>query len=214
MPSDPDSDIDIRPASPGDIAAIVGLQISSLDGSVVTALGSSFLRRFHATALAHSSTRAFVAVGGGDAVVGFLLASTDLESFKRYVQRRVLLSLARALVAPGGWRHAMAFACGLAEADPRPSMPAALLLLFVDSRVRRRGVARQLLMKLDQAFAADGVSRYRVAVRQHLAGARAFYLAEGFQWEQELPVLGHPMIYLTKDVGRHGPAKEPVKNPL
>ena len=201
MSNDPDPDIDIRPASPKDIAAIVALQIVSLDGSMVTALGPAFLTRFHATALAHPSTRAFVAMGPGDAVVGFLLGSIDLEAFNQFVRRRVLLSLARALLAPGGWRYTMSFARGLAEAQPQPSMRASLLLLFVDSRVRRRGVARQLLVQLDETFAAEGVSRYRVAVRKHLAEARAFYQAEGFQLEQELPVLGHPMIYLTKSVG-------------
>jgi hypothetical protein len=44
-----------------------------------------------------------------------------------------------------------------------------------------------------------------VAVRMHLAAARAFYVAEGFQPEQERSVLGHPMIYLTKEIGRHDP---------
>jgi GNAT superfamily N-acetyltransferase len=200
MSSDPDSQIDIRPASPGDIAAIVALQVVSLDGSLVTALGPAFLTRFHAAALEHPSTRVFVAIGPGDAVVGFLLASIDLEAFNQFVKRRVLLSLVRALFAPGGWRYAMSFAGGLAEREPRPSIPANLLLLFVDSRVRRRGVARRLLAQLDEAFAAEGVSRYRVAVRKHLAGARAFYLAEGFEQEQELPVLRHPMMCLTKRV--------------
>jgi hypothetical protein len=44
------------------------------------------------------------------------------------------------------------------------------------------------------------VSRYRVAVRSHLAAARAFYGATGFEPEQELRVLGHPMTYLTKKI--------------
>lgn len=94
----------------------------------------------------------------------------------------------------------MSFARSLGERDPRPSIPATLLLLFVDSRVRRRGVGHQLLVKLNHAFAAEGVTRYRVSVRTTLAEARAFYLAEGFEPEQELTVLGHPMMSLTKKV--------------
>ena len=60
-----------------------------------------------------------------------------------------------------------------------------------------------LKMILDSvhAFAAERVSCYRVAVRSHLTVARAFYLATGFQPEQELSVLGAPMTYLTKVVG-------------
>jgi GNAT superfamily N-acetyltransferase len=201
MPSEPDFKIDIRPACRGDLAAVVALQRISLEGSIVTALGRAFLTRFHAAALDHPSTRAFVAIAGDEAAVGFVLASMDVERFNRYVKRRVWPALVRALLASGGWRHAMSFARSLAETDPRPLIPAALLLLFVDSRVRRRGVARQLLMTLEEAFAAEQVSRYRVAVRTHLAEARAFYLAEGFQPEQELSLLGHPMAYLTKQVG-------------
>jgi hypothetical protein len=39
-----------------------------------------------------------------------------------------------------------------------------------------------------------------VAVRSHLEAARAFYVALGFEHEQERLVLGRPMVYLTKRV--------------
>jgi GNAT superfamily N-acetyltransferase len=88
----------------------------------------------------------------------------------------------------------------LVEREPEPYIPAELLLLVVDGRVRRRGIGRQLLGALEDAFAREGVTRYRVAVRSHLASARAFYQSLDFAPEQELAVLGRPMTYLTKDV--------------
>jgi hypothetical protein len=53
---------------------------------------------------------------------------------------------------------------------------------------------------MEDAFDRDEVARYRVAVRSHLAAARAFYSALNFEHEQERHVLGRPMVFLTKRV--------------
>ncbi|MBI3494204.1 MAG: GNAT family N-acetyltransferase [Acidobacteria bacterium] len=185
-----------------DVGAIIDLQMAFLEGSIVTRLGKPFLAAFHHAALGHPSTRAFVATDADGKLGGFAVASVDVAAFNSHTKRRVLWPLVQALLTPRGMRLMWRFARSLVEPDPEPYMPAELLLLVVDARYRRRGLGQQLLAAIEQAFARDGVSRYRVAVRSQLAVARAFYLATGFEAEQELFVLGRPMTYLIKRVAR------------
>src|SRR6516165_2136106 len=65
--------------APADIPAVVGLQTAFLNGSVVTELGSAFLTRFHAVALQHKASRAFVARDTSRRIVGFALGSVDVN---------------------------------------------------------------------------------------------------------------------------------------
>jgi ribosomal protein S18 acetylase RimI-like enzyme len=195
-----ETDIAIRPMVPSDIARVAALQVAFLEGSILTELGPRFLTRFHTAALDLHSTRAFVAAGSGADLAGFVVGSIDVDAFNHHVKPRILLPLAGSLLPPRRWRLMWSVARGLTEAEPQPHVPAELLLLVVDSRVRRRGIGLQLLSALEASFAAGHVSRYRVAVRSHLAVARLFYRASGFELEQELTVLGHPMTYLTKRI--------------
>ena len=190
----------VRPISAADIDAIVDLQLAFLEGSIVTQLGRGFLSAFHAAALDHPSSRAFLAADAHGAVGGFLLASVDITAFNSHVKRRVILPLVRSLLTPRGLPLTWRFARSLVETEPEPHVPAELLLLVVDARCRRRGIGQRLLADMEQALVSDGVSRYRVAVRSQLDAARAFYLAAGFQREQDLLVLGEPMTYLIKRV--------------
>jgi GNAT superfamily N-acetyltransferase len=192
----------VRPMTSADIAAVVALQMAFLDGSIVTRLGPGFLAVFYETALGHPSSRAFVAVEPDGAIGGFALASLEVAAFNRHIKRRVLGPLVQALLTPRGLPLIWRFARSLVESEPEPPMPAELLLLTVDARHRRRGIGQRLLAAIEQAFAQEGVTRYRVAVRSQLAVARAFYLATGFEPEQELLVLGQPMTYLLKRVAR------------
>jgi ribosomal protein S18 acetylase RimI-like enzyme len=190
----------VRAMTAGDIDAVVNLQIAFLEGSLITELGSGFLRRFHQAALAHASIRAFVAVDSRDAILGFVQASADVHAFNSHVKPRVITSLGLALLAPARWRLIPHFAHAVSDREPQPAMPAELLLLVVDAAARRQQIGRRLVSALEDVFCGEQVSVYRVAVRSHLAVARAFYLATGFTAEQELTVLGAPMTYLTKEV--------------
>ena len=195
----------VRPIAATDIRALVDLQKASLDGSVITQLGRGFLAAFHAAALEHPSSHALLAVAGG-AIGGFALATVDVDAFNSHVKRRVFVPLLRSLAAPRGLPLMWRFARSLVEPQPEPQMPAELLLLVVDARYRRRGIGQRLLAEMEQAFVGDGVARYRVAVRSHLAVAKAFYMATGFEREQDLLVLGQPMTYLIKRIARQAPA--------
>lgn len=193
----------IHPMSPADIPVIVTLQTAFLDGSIVTQLGPGFLTRFHAAALSHGSSRAFIAKGDNGSVVGFVLGSLDVHAFNGHVKPRVLGAMIRALLSVERVGLVASLARMIVEGEPQPTMPAELLLLVVDPGARRGGVGSGLIGALEGAFAERGVTRYRVAVRSQLAAARAFYEALGFDHEQERTVLGQPMVYLTKQVQAH-----------
>ena len=192
--------ITIRPMTRADVAPVVALQVAFLEGSIVTELGQGFLQRFHSAGLRQPATVAYVACDQNRAVVGFVMASLEVHAFNSYVKPRVLPALMLSLVDPRRWRLLPSVFRGVAEGEPAPYVPAELLLLVVDSRARRRRIGQRLLTELERALAGHDVSQYRVAVRSHLDVARAFYRALGFQPEQELSVLGHPMTYLIKRI--------------
>lgn len=183
-----------------DIPSVVALQIAFLEGSIVTELGPAFLERFHGAVLEQPATLAFVACDEAGSIVGFVIASLEVHAFNSHVKPRVLTALVRALLLPSRWRLMFSVVRGIVEGEPEPYVPAELLLLVVDSRARRRRIGHRLLVELEGALAARGVPQYRVAVRSHLEVARTFYRALGFEPEQQLSVLGHPMTYLIKRV--------------
>jgi GNAT superfamily N-acetyltransferase len=189
--------VEVRAMSRGDVADVVALQRTFLHGSIVTALGDRFLTRLYVIALSHSSTRAFV-VRSTRGVAAAAVGTIDIDAFNRYVKRRVFFALVTSLLSPARFRLVPRFVRSLLEPEPLPHIAAELLLLVVDARERRQGIARTLLLAVESAFAHERVSLYRVAVRTELDVARQFYGALGFVAEQELPVLGRPMSYLTK----------------
>jgi ribosomal protein S18 acetylase RimI-like enzyme len=193
--------VSVRTMTEADIDYVVRLQQAFLEGSVVTELGEAFLKRFHRASLSHASVRALVATDAAGLVVGFVQASLDVHAFNRDVTRQVLVRLALSLLNPDRWRLVPQFVRhALTAREPQPAIPSELLLLVVDASVRRHQIGRRLVEALERIFASEHVVLYRVAVRSHLAVARAFYVATGFTPEQELTVLGGSMTYLTKVV--------------
>jgi ribosomal protein S18 acetylase RimI-like enzyme len=193
--------IRVRPMTSDDIDAVVKLQLAFLEGSIVTELGEGFLRNFHRAALTHASVRALVAADASGTILGFVQASTNVHAFNTDVTRRVAMRLAVALLHPKRWRLVPKFVRhAISAQEPEPSIHAELLLLVVDASARRHQIGRRIVDALEHDFASEYVVLYRVAVRSHLTVARAFYLATGFQPEQEMLILGAPMTYLTKVV--------------
>jgi ribosomal protein S18 acetylase RimI-like enzyme len=196
----PVSSFELRRARPGDIPALVALQLATLSESRVTQLGPGFLRDFYRAALAHPGTITLVAVGDDGQPIGAVLASSDVDGFNKFVGRRVLLSLLRAFVQPSRWYLLPKFALRLLERDVEPHIPAELILLFVAPDTLRQGLGRKLVSTLEEEFRNLRVAVYRVAVRSQLKDAQAFYRALGFTYEQELRVLGEPMVYFLRSL--------------
>jgi ribosomal protein S18 acetylase RimI-like enzyme len=191
--------MDVRPMTAADVPAVVALQAAYLEGSTITDLGPRFLTAFHGAALGHPATIAHVATLH-DRLAGFVLASADVHQFNASVKPRILLPLVRALATPRRVGVLRDLVRGLRDHEPQPAVPAELLLLVVDVRQRRQGIGQCLLRALEGQFRHRRIEQYRVAVRSHLQVARAFYQSTGFEFEQELTVLGRPMTYLVKRI--------------
>jgi ribosomal protein S18 acetylase RimI-like enzyme len=185
--------------SSDDVAHAATLAVRTLaDESRLAQLGVTFLSAFFRASLQHPDTIAVKAVSEAGQTVGYALASADTHAFRRHVQPRIALHMARALLNPRRIHLLSNMVLGLREAEPEPPVPSELLLLYVEPTSKRQGVGSKLLQSVETAFVARDIRRYRVAVRSQLGDARAFYQAVGFVFEQELPVLGEPMTYLVR----------------
>ena len=192
------TDLRVEPMAAADIDAVVRLQIATLSDSLVTQLGTRFLRRFHARALGDAGTIALVARAGDGALAGFTVGTTDGGRFRQRMRSRLLVPLVVALAA----RPLLArrFALSLLQPEPASEVSAELLLLAVHGDHRRRHVGTDLLTTLERRFLAGGIADYRVAVRSWLAPAIGFYRSHAFEVEAEADVLGSPMTYLRRRI--------------
>jgi len=62
-----------------------------------------------------------------------------------------------------------------------------LVLLAVEPRLRRQGLARQILHWLEKSARVAGIGEIRLEVRADNTGARKFYTTEGFRRGDYLP---------------------------
>jgi len=192
------TDLRIEPMAAVDVDAVVRLQIATLPDSLVTRLGTRFLRRFHTHALEEAGTIGLVARAADGALAGFTLGTTDGERFRRRMRSRLLVQLGFALLARPALAHR--FALTLLQHEPPSEAVAELLLLAVHPDHRRRHVGTDLLAALERQLLGAGVAAYRVAVRSWLTPAIGFYQSHAFEVEAEAEVLGAPMTYLRRRI--------------
>ena len=62
-----------------------------------------------------------------------------------------------------------------------------LVLLAVDPKLRRQGLARRLIRWLEKSARTAGISQVRLEVRADNTGARQFYVNEGFRLGDYIP---------------------------
>ncbi len=183
-----------------DIDAAAQMAVRLLPASLLCQLGESFMRALYRTALRHSATVALRATGENGCATGFCLASSDSIALQQHLRSNLAIPTARALLAPSRLKLIPRFLQGLFDPEPQPHMCAELLLLYVDGQGQRKGSGRALIRQLEARFTCQSVPAYRVAVRSQLSGAKAFYIASGFTFEQERVVLGEPMTYFVREL--------------
>jgi ribosomal protein S18 acetylase RimI-like enzyme len=191
----------VRTMLPSDVDSVIDLQLATMPTSVLTQLGRPFLRRFHEIGVARPDGCALVAATHERQVAGFALATRDADQFEHRITRGTLPQLMLALLNPSRMPLIPRFAHRFVERGPTAHVPGELLLLAVHPAYRRRGLARTLLSRVEEALRAAGLPEYRVAVRTELTEARAFYRAVGFREEGGFIVLGEPMTYLVRTLG-------------
>jgi len=165
-------------------ARVAALHCAALAGDFLPSLGKGFLTVFYEGVLDLDVGFGFVAIAN-DQPIGFVLGSTDTSA----LFKRVMLSRAFALglcALPAILRRPTLVA-NVLETFLYPSKEGAvaekseLVVIGFDAAHRRRGLGRQLVAALNDAFRARGVRSYKVTVLQANTGANGFYRALGFQ---------------------------------
>jgi ribosomal protein S18 acetylase RimI-like enzyme len=165
-------------------ARVAELHCLALAGDFLPSLGAGFLTEFYRAVLDLNAGFGFVAIENNQPV-GFVLGSVDTSVlFKRVLAGRalplglrVLTALARNPMLIGKVLETFLYPSKEGEVPEK----AELVVIGFDPAYRRRGLGRQLVNALNEAFCAQGVSSYKVTVLQSNPGANNFYRALGFQ---------------------------------
>ena len=160
------------------------LHCAALAGDFLPSLGQGFLTVFYEAVLDLGLGLGFVAIEQGRPV-GFVLGSADTSAlFKRAIASRAMAFAWRAI--PAVLRRPTLIA-NVIETFLYPGKEGAvpekaeLVVIGFEAAYRGRGLGRQLVMALNDAFRAQGITSYKVTVLQSNQGANNFYRALGFQ---------------------------------
>lgn len=82
----------IRPAHAGDVASIVQVHTQSFPGFFLTFLGPKFLKVLYCKTIEQADSIDFVAVGGNEQVIGFVVGVMSQGRFYRRLIRKNLIS--------------------------------------------------------------------------------------------------------------------------
>lgn len=178
----------IEPMQRTHAARVAHLHCLALAGDFLPGLGPDFLTVFYQAALDLQVGLGFVAIEDGGPV-GFVLGSADTSSlFKRVVMSRAAALSWRAIPAV---LRKPALITNVLETFLYPSkegqspQKAELVVIGLETAYRGRGLGRELVGALNDAFRAQGIRSYKVTVLQSRQGANNFYRALGFQYALE-----------------------------
>jgi len=165
-------------------ARVAELHCAALAGDFLPSLGQGFLTVFYRGVLDLGVGFGFVAIEDAQPV-GFVLGSADTNVlFKRVMLSRVLplgLRVIQAVIRkPALIANALETFLYPGKENAAPEK-AELVVIGFDGAYRGRGLGRQLVNALNDAFRAQGVRSYKVTVLQSNRGANGFYRALGFQ---------------------------------
>jgi glycosyltransferase involved in cell wall biosynthesis/ribosomal protein S18 acetylase RimI-like enzyme len=183
----------IRPAAPGDAAAMARLHAAGMPDAFLPTLGQRFLSRLYRALAADPEAVALVADGGGG-VVGFAAGVTSVGGFYRRFARghgpAAALAAAPRLVRPSVARRLLETvrypAAGVGGNGHLPD--AELLSIAVAPAFRTGGTGRALADGVLAGLAGRGVDDIKVVVGAANQGANRFYAKVGFQPAGQLTV--------------------------
>jgi ribosomal protein S18 acetylase RimI-like enzyme len=181
--------VKLLPLTQAHIPVVAQLHTDALAGDFLPSLGEKFLRVFYRAALRSGLAFGFVQVGVAEKPDGFVLASPDTSALFRRVAAGSALALGWAALPAVLRRPALLGKVGEtflypareAEAAGAASGCAELLVIAVAPARRSQGTGAALVAALNETFARQGISRYKVTVLAENDGANRFYCREGFQ---------------------------------
>ena len=188
----------VRPAEPGDAAAVARLHATMIDSGFLASLGPRFLRVLYESLIESDGGVVLVADSEG-AVVGFIAGAEDTGKFYReFLKRRLIragINLVPALIRPSTWMRLWETLRYGSESDP---VPAELLSMAVAPVARRKGLGARLVDLLIEEAGRRGLSEMKVVVGADNHAAIALYEGRGFGNPQRIEVHeGTPSLRLT-----------------
>jgi ribosomal protein S18 acetylase RimI-like enzyme len=168
------------------LGRVAHLHAAALAGDFLPSLGEPFLRAFYRAGLSQGLVSGYVWTEGGQPA-GFVACSRDTSTLFRRILRTAAFKLARAGLPAMLRRPRLFLKAAETFLYPRregaggaAAIPAELLVIAVDERLRGRGVGEALVRALESDFCQAGITTYKVTVLQANAGANRFYQRLGF----------------------------------
>lgn len=177
----PESNVSLRSAVPGDEAALAGLHMSEIDTGFLPTLGQRFMRVLYMAMIRWPGSVVIVADDAG-VPIGFVSGVTDVGDFYRHFirahwRKAIWAALPRALrpsVIRPAWEALRYGSSHVVEVD------AELLSMSVASRARGRGLSTDLGQRFLAQMAESGCEAVRVVVSSDNATAIGAYRKLGF----------------------------------
>lgn len=164
-------------------ARVAELHCTALAGDFLPSLGKDFLTVFYQGVLDLQVGFGFVAMEEGQPV-GFVLGSADTSAlFKQVAVSRAIPFGLRVIAAVLRQPRLIAnvFETFLYPSKENVPEKAELVVIGFEAAYRGRGLGRQLVNALDDAFRAQQIRSYKVTVLQSNSDANNFYQVLGFQ---------------------------------
>lgn len=167
-------------AGPDTLRQVAALHAAAIDRGFLSSLGPRFLVELYRAI--DAAPGAFLLVEEREGrVAGFIAGSSDLAAVRRRLLRRPIALFAALAPVVVQWRKLSGMLEALRADDVASAgLPKAeLLSLAVAPGYRGQGVADALYARLMHAFAALGVTSFRIMVGAELAPAHRFYRRMG-----------------------------------
>jgi glycosyltransferase involved in cell wall biosynthesis/ribosomal protein S18 acetylase RimI-like enzyme len=183
----------VRPAGPGDAAAMARLHTAGMPDAFLPTLGQRFLAQLYRALAADPEAVALVAEAPAG-VVGFAAGVTSVRAFYRRFARShwpaAVLAAAPRLARPSVLRRLLETARypTAANQDDGRLPDAELLSIAVASEFRVGGTGRALADGVLAGLAERGADEVKVVVGAANGGANRFYAKVGFQHAGQLTV--------------------------
>ena len=179
--SDPEPNVTLRSAVPGDEAALAGLHMSEIDTGFLPSLGRRFMQVLYEAMIRWQGSVVIVADDAG-VPVGFVSGVSDVGAFYRHFVRAhwlratwaALPRVLRPSVIGPAWEALRYGSSDLGEVD------AELLSMSVAPRARGRGLSTDLGQRFLSQMAQSGCDSVRVVVASENSTAIGAYRKLGF----------------------------------
>lgn len=183
----------VRKANLSDINKLAQIHLSELNSDFLPSLGIKFLRALYLDLA--TLDRVYILVYEQEGKVeGFIVGSKDFDKdFKKIITgnfiRYSFLIFPQIIKTPFIVKNILeTFLYTKKEGKNLPNSE--LVIIAISEKYHHRGIGKKLVLALDDIFAKEKISRYKVSVNKKNAVANKFYNALGFRKHSEFSLYG------------------------